>query len=322
MSKEAIPKEEYMVVQSKFVAKNKTEIEIQAQHVKTMKSVILFIKVDLNKQTVQQSLPLLNSIIQQYAKVHDVGVGVSVKTNIMKIIPGSQSIYIMTDEHHILPNIKLFYKYLFEARLLAAPNFETTVYYEALHNSIVGLNITVYGKCATFNKKLYMGNSSGKTDKITPQQSLSDGLDRGRVIQGSIPPNPKFKQFSINIGTQDTYPKIMVAIILADIPFYFKANEIVFNTELDMNRAKAQLSERKNNIILLKRFIEQTKPVLKQEGNEKKFKDAQLRFSTLAKIMLALKGTGNPVGSNAVQGFVEACKGRTNPILTILSKLK
>lgn len=322
MSNETISKEDCLHVKSQFISKNKTEVAIDSYHVKYLKSVILFIKVELNKQVIQQSLPLLNAIIAQYAKVHNVGVGISCKTNIIKIIPGSQSIYIMTDEHHILPNIKLFYKYLYEARLIQNVSFESTLYYEAVHSAIQGLSINIYGKCATFNKKLALGNLKSKSDKITPQQSLIDGLDQGRIMQGSVAANPKYQQYAININTQDTYPKIMVAVILAEIPFYFKANSIIFQTEEDMEQAKKLLSDRRNNIVLLKRFIEQTKPVMKIEGNEQKYKDAQTRFGILAKIILALKGTGNPIGGNAAQEFILACKGRTNPVLTNLSKLK
>ena len=291
------------------------KVSIEAQHMKNFKSVILFIKLNV-KDAKSDAVSVLNALIAQYARNHDMGVGISSKTNIMKVIPGFASIYIMTDEHHVLPNIKLFYKYIIEKKLDNPAAVKTATNYEAVKQQITGIHATVYGKCQSFIKKFPEGNA--KTDKLTPIKSLETGLVFPKSATGAIPVN-NVEQPELGIGTQDVQARLMVAIILADIPFVFDANNIKFTNVTDMERAKMILHDRKTNIIVLKRFIEQMKPEFEKDVPTSAF---ITRFKIFAKIMFNMKGTNNECGNDTVKLFIEACKGRTNMVLTNLSKVK
>ncbi len=292
------------------------KVAIEAQHMKNFKSVILFIKLGV-KDAKSDSTSVLNGLIRQYARIHDMGVGISTKTNIMSIIPGAQSIYIMTDEHHILPNIKLFYKYILEKKLDSVSTvIKQSTNYESVKASIVSMNVIVYGKCQGFIKKFPAQGE--KTDKITPITSLQTGLVVNKPTAGAINVN-KVDCPEIAINTQDVQARLMVAIILASVPFTFDANNIRFNCAADAECAKKLLRDRKANIVVLKRFVEQMKPTFDKDTPTADFVN---RFRMFARIMFNLKGCNNDCSVETVKLFIDSCKGRTNTIITNLAKVQ
>jgi hypothetical protein len=297
-----------------FAAGN-VKINIEARHAKNFKSAILFIRFGL-KDTKSDIASVINGLIQQYARTHDTGIGISAKTNIIKIIPGIQSIYIMTDEHHILPNIKLFYKYVNEKKIDGqSPIIRSACMYEAIKDAITSINVIVYGKCASFIKKF--ANKQDKSDRLSPIKSLETGLVVNKTAAGVI--NIYAKDCpTLCIGTQDTQVRLMVSVILADIPFTFSAANIQFNSQTDLETARELLRDRKTNIIILKRFVEQMKPEFDKDVPTNEFIE---RFRMFARIMFNLKGTNNDCSAETVKLFIDACKGRTNTSLTALSKL-
>ena len=307
------------IAPTEVVTKDGIKIKLEALHVKNFKTAIVYIKLNL-ATSAGVTADVINALIAQYAKVHDIGVGVSVKTNIIKIIPGESSVYIMTDEHHILPNIKLFFKYIMESKLSIAIPLKENTFYDNIKKTVQGIQVVVYGKCQSFIKKF----PDGKSDKVSPMQSLQNDLVIGKTSTGVVSRINSDVVYSISVNTQDTFARLMIAILLTSIPFTFKADTIVFTNEVDMNKAKTVLKDRKSNILVLKRFIEQTKPVLKAEGSktEADVSASQRRFTTLARVMLNLKGAGNPIANNGIQTFILQCKNRSNNVLTQLSKLK
>ena len=301
------------------VTKDNIKVKLEALHVKNFKTVVIYIKLNLST-TAGVTGDVINALIAQYARVHDVGVGISVKSNIIKILPGESSVYIMTDEHHVLPNIKLFFKYIMETKLAVAIPLKENTFYDNIKKAVQGIQVIVYGKCASFIKKF----PDGKSDKASPMQSLQNDLVIGKTSAGVVSRINSDVSYSLNVNTQDTFARLMIAILLTSVPFTFKADNIVFNSEVEMNLAKSILKDRKSNILVLKRFIEQTKPVLKAEGSktEADVAASQRRFTTLARITLNLKGAGNPIANNGIQTFILQCKNRSNNALTQLSKLK
>jgi hypothetical protein len=292
------------------------KVRIEAQHAKNFKSAILFIRFE-TENAKPETVAVLNAMIRQYARIHDMGVGISAKNNIMKVIPGETSIYIMTDEHHIVSNIKLFYKYIIEKKLDGrSPAIKAVTSYETIKPSISTMNVIVYGKCQGFIKKF---PANGKDDgKINPIKSLEAGLVVNKTASGIIPVNA-IECPTLSINTQEPHVRLMVAIILAEIPFIFRASNIQFNTVSDMERAKELLHDRKLNIIVLKRFVEQLKPEFEKDKPSEAFVN---RFRIIARVMFNLKGSNNDCTGDLIKLFVESCKGRTNTAITNLAKIK